>query len=471
MSFARDRRLSGSSLGGVGVLGCRPVGCGGPPVRLPGPIFVSSSSFRCSHSTSQLLPVFHQGVSSHCYGSRSPQEGGHRTGPSFFSRLLQLPLCHSQSHQGLAACDRPLPPQPVCSCLSLPHGDSTVGPPVSASGGLDSFAGPVGCLPSGPSSPRILPFSEVLCGRGSLTVPRSLLRPFHRPAGVHACHGSDLVNHTLPRVPDLEVPQRLASPRVLLSEPGSGEGLPSVALPGTWCPGQLGKEFVDSDSILGLPGDAASDSSFEGFPDPKVCPEAQLSARRVHLLSAAASFFVAPASGGDFFPGFHRARVPSPNALSPTSVEFRQSPVDGFGQRSLRFFFPRGSSVAVRRRPSSCRPSSESFSARAFPVHRCFRFRLGGLSRRRPPFRLVVSPLLCLFHQPSGASCGPLRGSGISSSVASSVGQPVCGQHHRSGLPAESRGNSFLSPQFRRSGDPEDLRIPSDSFSPSIHPR
>ena len=95
-----------------------------------------------------------------------------------------------------------------------------------------------------------------------------------------------------------------------------------MALPGSWCPGQPGKEFVDSDSVLGLPGDAASDSSFEGFPDPKACPEAQFSARRVHLLSAAAAAFVAPASGGDVLPGFHRARVPSPNALSPTSVEF-----------------------------------------------------------------------------------------------------------------------------------------------------
>ena len=126
--------------------------------------------------------------------------------------------------------------------------------------------------------------------------------------------------------------------------------------------------------------------------------------------------------------------------------------------------------MVVRRCPSSRRPSSGSLSARAFPVHRRFGFGFGVLSRRRPPFRLVVSPLLCLFHQPSGTFCSPLWGSGISFSVASSVGQPVGGQHHRSGLPAESRGNSFLSPQFRRSGDPADLLIPSDSFSPSVHP-
>ena len=145
--------------------------------------------------------------------------------------------------------------------------------------------------------------------------------------------------------------------------------------------------------------------------------------------------------------------------------------VVGCRQCSLGFFLPRGSSVVVRRRPSSRRPSSGSLSARTFPIHRRFGFRLGGLSRRRPPFRLVVSPLLCLFHQPSGTSCSPLRSSGFSSSVASSVGQPVCGQHHRSGLPAESRGYSFLSLQIRRSSDLADLRNPSDSFNPSVHPR
>ena len=44
MSFARDRKLFGSSLVGVGVFGCRPVGCGGPAVWLPGSFSVDSSS-------------------------------------------------------------------------------------------------------------------------------------------------------------------------------------------------------------------------------------------------------------------------------------------------------------------------------------------------------------------------------------------------------------------------------------------
>ena len=90
--------------------------------------------------------------------------------------------------------------------LPFPHGDPTICPPVSASGGLDGFAGPEGRLPSGPGAPGISLLSEVLCGRGGLAVLRSLLRPFHRPAGVHTCHGSDLVDHASPRFPDLEAP-------------------------------------------------------------------------------------------------------------------------------------------------------------------------------------------------------------------------------------------------------------------------
>ena len=251
MSFAHDRRLSGSSLGGLGVLGCQPVGCGSPPVRLPGPVSVDSSSFRCSHSASQLLPIFHQGVSSDRCGSRSAREGGHRAGFSF-SRLLQPPLCHSQSHWGLAACDQPLQSQLVCSGLPLPHGDTTVGPPVSASGGLDGFPGPEGRLPSRPGSPRISLLSEILCWGGGLAVSRSLFRPFHRPAGVHACHGSDLVDHASSQVQDPEVPGRLTGPRILVSGPSSGEGLPSLALSGARCPGQSGEEFPDSFSDLGM---------------------------------------------------------------------------------------------------------------------------------------------------------------------------------------------------------------------------
>ena len=145
--------------------------------------------------------------------------------------------------------------------------------------------------------------------------------------------------------------------RVLVSGPGSGEGLPSLALSGARCPGQSGEEFSDSLSDFGLPGDAASDTSFEGFPDPQTCPEAWLSAYRIHLISAAASDSVASAPGGHIFSGIHRSRVPPPGAFASAPAEFRRSPPGGFGQRGLGFLLPRGSSIVVRRLPSSRRSS------------------------------------------------------------------------------------------------------------------
>ena len=334
-----------------------------------------SSSFQCSHSPSQLLPVFHQEISSDRCSGGFAREGSYRACSSF-SRQLQPPLCHSQSYRGLAACYRPLPSQPVCSSLPFSHGDSTVDPTVSASWGLDVFPGPEGRLPSGSGSPRVSLLPEVLCGRGGLVVLHTLFRPFDRPAGVHECHGPDIVNHASLWVQDSEVSQRLASPRVLVSEPVSGEGISPLALPRAWCPGQSGGELSDSLSDLGLSGDAASDASFEGFPEPQACPEARLSAFRLHLLSAAASDSVASAAGGHVFSGVNHSGVSAPDAFSSAPAELRRPSPGRFGQRGLGFLLPRGSSVVVRRVPSSRRSSSGSLSAQSVAVHRCLGFRL-----------------------------------------------------------------------------------------------
>ena len=76
---------------------------------------------------------------------------------------------------------------------------------------------------------------------------------------------------------------------VLVPGSGTGEGLSPLALPGAQCPGQPGEELSDSSSDLGLPGDAASDAFFEGFPDPQTCPKARISRLRIRLLSSAAA--------------------------------------------------------------------------------------------------------------------------------------------------------------------------------------
>ena len=374
----------------MGVLGCRPLHCGGPAVRLPGSFPCDSSSFQCSHPPFQLLSVFHQGISSDRCGGGSEREGRYRA-CSPFSRLLQPPLCHPQSHRGLAACRRPLPSQPVCSSLPFSHGDSTVGPPVSASWGLDGFSGPEGRLPSGSGSSRVSLLPEILWRRGGLSISCSLFWPFNCPAGVHACHGPDFVDYASSWVPDPEVPRRLASPQALVSEPGSGEGLSHMALPGARCPGQPGEELSDSHSDLGLPGDAASDASFEGFPDPQACPEARISAFRLRLLSSAASGSLASAAGSHVVSGVDCFGVSAPDAVSPAASELRRPSSAGIGQRGLGFLLPRGSLVVVRRVPSSRRSSPGSLSSQPVVVHRRLGFRLGGFPQRRPHLRLMVS--------------------------------------------------------------------------------
>ena len=181
-----------------------------------------------------------------------------------------------------------------------------------------------------------------------------------------------------------------------------------MALPGARCPGQPGEELSDSHSDLGLPGDAASDASFEGFPDPQTCPEARISYLQLRLLSSAASGPLASAVGGNVVSVVDRSGVSPPDAISSAASEFRRSSSYGLG-----CLLPRGSSVVVRRVPSSRRSSTGSLSSQPFAVHRHLEFRLGCFPRRRPHVRLVVSLLFALFDKPPGAPCGPLRGSGV----------------------------------------------------------
>ena len=60
----------------------------------------------------------------------------------------------------------------------------------------------------------------------------------------------------------------------------------------------------------------------------------------------------------------------------------------------------------------------------------------------------MVSDLFAIFHQPTGAPCGALRGSGVSSPSPGSVNQPVRGQHHLLGLLAESGRHPFVNSQL-----------------------
>ena len=272
MSFVRCRGVPCEPLGGLGILGVRSVGCRGLPDSFPYHPFPLSGS----DTPSQLFPQLHLGdCVGRCSGG-SAREWSSRAS-SFGSGLLQSPLCHPQGHRGLEARDRPLTPKPVGSCLPVSHGDSFVGSPISSSGRLDGVPGYPGCLHSGSGAPVISALPEVLHGGFGPTVSRSLFRPVDCPAGVHAGHGSCVCHHAPVRFQDPTLPGRLACPWILVSGYSAGEGLPPLALPGARGSCEPLQELSGSGSDFGLSGDEASNASFEGFPDPKACPEALLS--------------------------------------------------------------------------------------------------------------------------------------------------------------------------------------------------
>ena len=194
------------SSGALGVLGSRCLGGPGSPLRVSGPISFTTSSLSCSDPPSQLKPQFHPGAGFVRCGVHLGGEGSHRDHASF-TGILQSPLCHSQSHRGLATGHRSLTPQRLGGALQFSHGDCSVRSPISPSGGLDGIPGSPG---SGSSS--FSPLPEVLHGRCGVSVSGPVLRPFFGSSGVHPRHGSCFLNYASPRISSYPLPRRLASP-------------------------------------------------------------------------------------------------------------------------------------------------------------------------------------------------------------------------------------------------------------------
>ena len=190
--------MSSGALEGLGVLGSRRLGCPGSQIRLSDPLPITSSSLQCSASTSQLQPQFHQGAGFVRCGVRASGKGGHRDHASF-TRVLQSPLCYSQSHRGLATGHRPLPPQRLGGPLQFSYGDCPVGSPVSPSGRLDGVLGSPGRLPPGSCTSGFSPLPEILCGGCGVSVYDPVLRPVIHSSSVHPRHGSYIFNHASPR--------------------------------------------------------------------------------------------------------------------------------------------------------------------------------------------------------------------------------------------------------------------------------
>ena len=95
----------------------------------------------------------------------------------------------------------------------------------------------------------------------------------------------------------------------------------------------------------------------------------------------------------------------------------------------------------------------------------------GRISRRRPSLRLVVSPLLSVFHQSPRASGSSVGSSGFPSFSSGTCGGGVLRQHHRLGVPQETGWYSIRHSQHDGSVSPQVLRGFSHPASSAVHPR
>ena len=127
------------------------------------------------------------------------------------------------------------------------------------------------------------------------------------------------------------------------------------------------------------------------------------------------------------------------------------------------------SSVVVRRLTSSRRPSSRGLPPRSLSLLWRFGSGVGCGSRRPPSLRLVVSPLLTLFHQSVRAAGDPLCRSGFSTSPPRSDSGRVFGQLCGPGLPPEARGHSLVVSECCGSGTSSPLRVSVSTPASSVH--
>ena len=253
-------------------------------------------------------------------------------------------------------------------------------------------------------------------------------------------HGPGLFDHASLRVQDPPLPGRLARPRIIVPRDCPGEGLSAVVVSGAGDSGQFSEELLDSFTIHRLSMDEDSDYSFEGFPDSQTSSEVVIPCSGIPLLSPPPSVSLASASTGDVLGVVTSSRCQAPYAISLASTECHRLSPGGHRSRLLGRCLPVGSSVVVRRLPSSGRSSTGFSSTRSLPLHGRVRLGLGHIARRRPPLRIVVLDLLCIFDQPPGTAGGSLCGSGFSPASGGLFFGSLRRQHHGVGLPKVARG-------------------------------
>ena len=462
----QSRRVPCGLLGSLGVLGRRPLGCAGAAFGVPSSLCFPATFVTCATSPPQLLPHLCSGVSSlaavqdlqskDAIEPASPELGFYSRlfvtpkvmgswrpviDLSRFNRFVRLSRFHMET---LASVLQSLRPGDWMVSINLQ--DAYLQVPVH----LDLRRFLHFCLGS-----EVFKFKALCFGLSS--APQVFTRVMAPVSSIMHRSGFNIL-----------IPGRLAHPRILVQDL-VGEGLPLMALWSVGHYGQSRQKCPHSGSMTRLSRDDPPVKPFEGFPDTSLCPESARARRRIQILSAAAARSLMLSSGGHVLSFSDCPRLQAPHAVAPTPTSGCGSSSVGGRTDLLGRLLPPGSSVVVRCRSSGGGGISGPSSPGLDSVYGRLGLWLGGLSRLRTPFRLVVLELFPIFHQPPGTS-GDLLGSGrFPSPSAPSVGGPVHWQHHCLVVPAQERGDAFLHSQRGGPGDPLPVRGSFHSPSPSVH--
>ena len=217
MSLAlQGRGLFSGVLEAVGIPRCRTLDCLGSQGRLHSPFSLSSSFVIYADPPSELFPLLHPGVSSHCCSGRFVVQRCHRAGISW-PGFLQSPFRHPKGHWQLEASYRSVLPQLLCSAVSFPHGNGPVSPPIPPLWRFDDFSRPSRRLPPGSCPSGVSEVSAFLSRRQGLSISSSVLWTVIRTSSLHSCHGPGLLHHASFWVPDPSLFGLLVSPWILPS--------------------------------------------------------------------------------------------------------------------------------------------------------------------------------------------------------------------------------------------------------------
>ena len=328
------RRLSVPPLAGLEGQGSGTVGGGGAAGGLSHPLPQPTSAVCGAHPYAFVQALVHQGGCARGGHPGFNYQGCGGACSASLSRFLQPSVCGLENLGVVASGHRPLSPQSLRGCVTLPDGDHPVFPPFHPSGRLDGLHRYSRGVPSGSGSSRISSLPPLCVQWPRLSNQSTVLRPIHGPAGFHPGYGSCFCHPPLTRYPHASLPRQLASPVLLSrgSSPRSPGGPGSLSQAG-YC-GQ--PREIQPRPFSGCPVSRGDHQYpvFCGFSIARSRIQASVNSRIISVLRRASRQCLTFSAGDAFLNGSPSSRGQtahevSPNLPSPVLGSVR--PVDSCG--------------------------------------------------------------------------------------------------------------------------------------------